>query len=141
VFEAVAVGGQIEPQCRRSDDVNVEVPQADAGGGADAFQATAQDVQGVLGGVQQDAAGLWHGEPAQARRPRRHRDGKIQGEEGLAALRFAADDADGIDRPQIGDQPALLLGTRRQRERWRDGERVQRRRPAAIFDCAGEGVA
>jgi hypothetical protein len=35
----------------------------------------------------------------------------------------------------------LLLGTSRQRERRRDGERLQRRRPAAIFACAGEGVA
>ena len=38
VFEAVAVGGQIEAQCRRGDDVNVEVTKTDAGGGADAFQ-------------------------------------------------------------------------------------------------------
>ncbi len=98
-FEAITVGGQIKSQCRCCDDVNVEVTQADAGGGADAFQATAHDVQGVLSGVQQDASGLRHGESAQARRPRRHRNGQIQGEKGFAAFRFAADDADGIGRP------------------------------------------
>jgi hypothetical protein len=35
----------------------------------------------------------------------------------------------------------LLLGTGRQGKGRRDGQRVQRRRPAAIFACAGEGVA
>ncbi len=137
----MAVRGQIEPQRGRSDDVNIEVTQADPGGGADALQATAHDVQGVFGGVEQDASGLWHGEAAQARRARRDRDSQVQGQEGFATLRLPADDADGIGRPQIGDQPALLLGTSRQRERRGDGQRVQRRRPAAIFACAGEGVA
>jgi hypothetical protein len=33
------------------------------------------------------------------------------------------------------------LGTGRQRKGRRDGERVQRRRPAAIFACVGEGMA
>jgi len=141
LLETSAVSGKIEPQRRRGDDVNVEVTQADPGGGADTLQATAHDVQGVLGGVEQDASWLWNGEAAQARRARGDRDGQIQGEEGLAALRLPTDDADGIGRPQIGDQPALFLGTSRQRERRRDGQRVQRRRPAAIFACAGEGVA
>ena len=34
----------------------------------------------------------------------------IEGEEGFAALGFAADDADGFLRPQPLDEPALLLG-------------------------------
>ena len=141
LLETSAIRGQVEPYGRRGDDVNVEITQADAGGGADPLQTTTHDVQGVLRGVEQDASGLRHGEPAQARRAGGHRDGQIQGEEGLAALRLPADDANGIRRPQIGDQPALLLGTGRQRKGRRDGERVQRRRPAAIFACAGEGVA
>ena len=67
MFEEVPVRGQIEPQRGRSDDVNIEVTQADPGGGADALQATAYDVQSVFGGVEQDASGLWHGEPASTR--------------------------------------------------------------------------
>lgn len=121
--------------------MNVEITQADAGGGTDPLQTTTHDVQGVLRSVEQDTTRLRDAEPAQARRSGGDRDGQVQREEGLAALRLPADDADGIGRPQIGDQPALLLGTSRQRERRRDGERVQRRRPAAIFACAGEGVA
>ena len=140
-LKASAVGRQIEPQRRRGDDVNIEVTKADAGGGADALQAAAHDVQGVLGGVEQDTSGLRHGEPSQARGSGGDRDGKIQREEGFAALRFPTDDTDGIGRPQIGDQPALLLGTGRKRKGRCDGERVQRRRPAAIFAWAGEGVA
>jgi hypothetical protein len=83
---------------------------------------------------------LRHAEAAQARRARRDRDGEIQGEEGLAALRLPADDADGIGRPQIGDQPALLVKADRQCKGPFDGQRVQRRRPAALFTCAGEGT-
>jgi len=141
LLEASSVSGQIEPQRRRGDDVNIEFAKADAGGSADTLQAASHDVQGVFCRVEQDASGLRHGEAAQAWSTRRHRDGQVQRQERFAALRFAADDADGIGRPQIGDQPALLLGTSRQRERRRDGQRVQRRRPAAIFACAGEGVA
>jgi hypothetical protein len=47
LFEAVAIGGQIESQGRCGNGVNVEVTQADAGGSTDAFQATAHDVQRV----------------------------------------------------------------------------------------------
>ena len=38
-------------------------------------------------------------------------DGQIEGQEGFAALRLAADDADRFLRPQVGDEPALLLGS------------------------------
>ena len=71
---------------------------SDAGGGTDAFEAPAHDVQGVLGGIEQDAPGSAHGEAAQARDAGGDGDRKVEGEEGLAAFGFAADDADGLVR-------------------------------------------
>ena len=70
------------------------------------------------------------------------RDGQIQGEEGLAALGLAADDADGLVGPQAVDEPALLLG-RRAGERDRPARRAARSSAPSGGDlhCAGEGAA
>ena len=70
-----------------------------AGGGADAVEPTTDDVQGVLGGVEQHAPGLGHGEAAQAGPAGGDGDGQIEGEEGFAAFGLAADDADGLLGP------------------------------------------
>src|SRR5690606_20577680 len=64
--ETVAVTLEVEPYRRRGDDVDVERGEASAGGGGDAGEALADDVQRILGGVQQHAAGLRRGESAQA---------------------------------------------------------------------------
>jgi hypothetical protein len=65
-------------------------------------------VQGIFGGIEQDAAGAADREAAQAGNAGGDRDGQIEGEEGFAAFGFAADDADGFFRPHPLDEPALL---------------------------------
>jgi hypothetical protein len=74
-----------------------------------ATPAAAHDVQGIFGGIEQDAAGAADREAAQAGDARGDGDGQIEREEGFAAFRFAADDADGFFRPQSLDEPALLI--------------------------------
>jgi hypothetical protein len=57
-------------------------------------------VQGVLGGVEQDASGLGHDKAAQAGRAGGDRDSEVESQERLEALGLAADDSDGLLRPQ-----------------------------------------
>ena len=108
--EAAPVGVEVEAQRRRGDDLDVEIGEPRAGGGGGAVEAAADDVQGVLGGVEEDASGLEHVEAAQAGRASGDRDGEVERQERLAALGLAADDADGLVRPQPVDEPAMLLG-------------------------------
>ena len=103
LFEALTVGGVVDSQCRGGDDVHVEVCKLDARGGADALEPAAHDMQGILGRVEQHPARPGDGEAAQAGGAGGDRDGEVQGEEGLAALRLAADDPDGLFGPQPGD--------------------------------------
>jgi len=67
-------------------------------------------VQGILGGIKQDAAGAADREAAQTGDAGGDGDGQIEGEEGFASLWLAADDADGFFGPQPLDEPALLFG-------------------------------
>jgi len=92
--EVAAVGIQIEPDGGGGYDLDVEIGQRHTGCCRDAFEATAHDVQCVLGGEQQDATGTWHGEVAQTWDAGGDRDGEVQRQERLAALWLAADDAD-----------------------------------------------
>ena len=64
VFEAVAIGGQIEAQ--GGDNLEVEAAQRDACGAAEAVEA--DDVEGVLSGGEQNRTWVGHG------KRRRHRD-------------------------------------------------------------------
>ena len=111
LFQTYAVSLEIEAQAGGGDHLHVERGETDAGRGTDALEATADDVQGVLGGIEQDAAGIGHDETTQAGNAGGDGDGQIEGEEGFAAFRFAADDADGFFRPQPLDEPALLFWT------------------------------
>ena len=140
VFEALAVGGLVDSHRGGGDDMNVQILQIAPGGGADTLEPAAHDVQGILGRVQQHPAGTCDGEAAQARCARGDRDGQVQGEEGLAAFGFAADDSDGLFGPQPGDEPALLLGPISQAVSLLDGQPAHLRRPA-ILACVGEGAA
>jgi len=97
--EAVAIGGVIEPQRGRSDHLHVEIGERDAGGVADAIETTANEVQGILGGVEQHAPGARDGILAQAGGARCDGDGQVEGEKRLTALGLAADDAHGILGP------------------------------------------
>jgi hypothetical protein len=90
----------------------------DDGGYRDAFEASAHDVQCVLGGKQQDATGTWHGEAAQTWDAGGDRDGEVQRQERLAALRLAAAQAEGflIDPSFVAIVP---LGGRHVQYFWR----------------------
>lgn len=104
--ERIAITVDVEPHRRRGDDVDVELGQVATGGARDTGEPLSHDVERVLGGEDQDAAGTRDREAAHARRSRRDRDGKVEREEGLAALGLASDDADGLVTPQLLDEPA-----------------------------------
>ena len=99
LVEADPIGLEIETQCRRGDHLDIEIGEGQTGGGADPVEPPADDVEGVFGGVEQDASGLGHGEAAQAARTGGDGHGEIEGEEGFAAFWLAADDADGLLGP------------------------------------------
>ena len=109
LVETGAVGIEVEAQSGGGDHLDIEIGEIAAGGGADAVEPAPHDMQGILGGVEEDAPGPLHGEAAQAGRAGGDRDGEVECEEGFAAFRLAADDADGFLGPQAVDQPALFL--------------------------------
>ena len=140
--EVAPIDLEVEAQRRRDDDLDIEIGEPRAGGGGDAVEATADDVQGVLGGVEQDASGLKHVEAAQAGRAGGDRDGEVESQERLAALGLAADDADGLIRPQPGDEPAMLVGALGQAPGRLDGQHarqrpIARRRAGLASGCGG----
>ena len=57
VGEVAAVGVEVEAQDRRRDHLDIEVGERAACGGRDAFEAPAHNVECILGGKEQDAAG------------------------------------------------------------------------------------
>jgi len=130
--EVAPIGLDVEAQRRRGDDLDVEIGEHHAGRGGDAVEAAAHDVQGVLGGVEQDASGLEHVEAAQAGGAGCDRDGEVERQKRLAALRLAADDADGLVGPQSCDEPAMLLGALGQAPGGLDGQHAGQR---AVARC------
>ena len=139
VIEAPAVGLEIEPHGGCGDDLDVEIGEREAGGGADAVEPSAHDVERILGGVEQNAPGAWHGEATQARDAGCDRDSKVECEEGFAAFGLAADDADRLLGPQGGDEPALVLGAIGEAPGGLDRQQAHRRRPVAVLVSAGGG--
>ena len=92
LLQAGAIGLEVEAETGSGDDLQVEFGEIDRGGGANAVEATADDVQGgVLGGVEQDAPGLLDGEAAQAGRAGGDGDGQVEGKEGFALRRTRAE--------------------------------------------------
>src|SRR6476646_4564423 len=100
LIEGRAVGLEIEAQAGGGDHLDVECSETDAGGGTDAIEAASDDVECVLGGIEQNAAGSAHREAAQTGDAGSDGDGEIEGEEGFAAFGLAADDAAGFVGPQ-----------------------------------------
>src|SRR5271155_5389529 len=100
-------------------------------------------MQGILGGVEEDAPGPLHGEAAQAGRAGGDGDGEVEGEEGFAAFRLSADDADGFLGPQAVDQPALFLSPLGEGMGGGDGKPVDRRLAAgpAVLGWAAKAQA
>ena len=127
VVQALAVTVMVEAQCGDVDDGDVEVMEGSGGGLGDAFETAAHEMAGILCGVHQDRAGLCGGEVTQARDARGDADGEVEGEEGFAALGFAADDADGVAAPQRVDEPLLVAGPVLELDRGSCGEGAHRR--------------
>src|SRR6266545_96354 len=140
LVEARPVGVQVDPHDRRGDHLNVEVGEVHAGCGADPLEPPSHDMERVLGGEEKNAARARHREAAQAGRAGRDRHGKVEGEEGLAALRLASDDPHRLLGPETGDEPAPLLGAGREPVCGLDREQAHLRRPAA-FASRGGGAA
>ncbi len=129
LIESCAIGFEIEAQAGRGDHLDVEFGESGVGRSTDAFEAAPDDVQGVFGGIEQDAARAADREAAQAGDAGGDGDGQIEGEEGFAAFGFAADDADGFFGPQPIDEPALLLGAIGETPGRLDRKLGHRRRP------------
>ena len=107
--QGVAVGFDIEAHRGRGDDVDVQVGERAPGGGSNAGEPLPDDVERVLGGEEQDAAGLRRRKPTQARYAAGDRNGHGEREKRLADLGFSADDADGLVAPQLVDEPLAFL--------------------------------
>jgi hypothetical protein len=88
--------------------LDVEIAERDPGRGSNALEPPADNGGSVLGGIEENAAGVGHHEAAQAGDAGGHSNGEVKGQEVFAALGLAADDADGVMGPQIGDEPAQL---------------------------------
>jgi hypothetical protein len=80
-LETGAVGLVVETQALGGDHLDIEIGEIAAGGGADTVEPASHDMQGILGGVEQDAPGPLHGEAAQAGRAGGDSDGKVEGED------------------------------------------------------------
>ncbi len=141
LIEPSAVGFEIEAQAGSGDYLHVECGETDAGRGADTFEAAANDVKGVFGGIEQDAAGTADREATQAGDAGGDGDGQIEGEEGFAALGLAADDTDGFFRPQPVDEPALLFGAMGEAPGRLDRKLAHRRRRVAALISLAAGTA
>ena len=105
--EAAAVVGLVEAQRGDVDDLDVGVLERDPGGATDAVEALADDMERILGGIEEDGAGGSHGEAPEAGSTRGDGHSHLQGEKRLAALGLAADDADGLGGPELVDEPAF----------------------------------
>jgi hypothetical protein len=106
INEAFLVELGVEPKRRRGDRVDIELGEIELEMGADTFEASADDVQGVFGSVEEDSAFARDGKVSQARRAGGDGDGHIEDEEALATLGFASDDADGLVGPEALDEPS-----------------------------------
>ncbi len=100
----------VEPQRRHGDEVDIEAFEVGAGCGGNSLEAPAHDEGIILGGEQQHRTALTDWKASQAGATGGNRDGKIESEEGFAALGFPADDPDRLGAPQAFDQPILGAG-------------------------------
>lgn len=139
-LEALAIPFQIKSQGGGGDHLHIQCRELAAGRLADALEARAHDVLGVLGGEEQHAPGSGNGEAPQRRVPGGDRDCEVECEEALAALGLTAHDADGALAPETLDEPALLLGPFGQAMRGLDRQDAHRLRPAPAATFSGVAV-
>lgn len=108
--QAVAVGRSVEAEHRDGDDMDVERIERDAGSRGDTGEALADHGERVLGREEEHGPGDVRRKLAQARCAGGDGDSEIEGEEGLAALGLAAEDADRLVEPEGLDEPAWAVG-------------------------------
>ena len=134
--QAILVLGQIQAEGRGGDDLEIEGLKHDASGPGNTRQARAHDVERVFGGEEQHAPSAGGAKAPQTRRAGGDSDRQVEGEKRLAALGLTADDTDGLGRPELFDQPAVLgaldrEGVRRLHRQQRHRAASVRRRPLA----------
>ena len=112
-MQLVPVVGEIEPEAGRGDDVDRQIAERDRGRPAQALEARAHEMQRVLRRIEQHRPAPDGGEATQTRRPARHRDEQVEGQEAFPALRLAADHADRLIGPQIGRSATAAPADRR----------------------------
>ena len=115
---------EIETHAGGGDHLDGQIGEGDAGGVGDALEPCAHQMQRVLGGVQEHGPVTHRPESTQARDAAGDGDDDVEGQEALAALRLAADDADGLVGPEVLDEPAVLGRTDRQVARTGNGQLV-----------------
>src|SRR3989441_6607337 len=136
--QSALVLAEIEAQARAGDDVDLEALEGHLCGKSDPLDSPAHDVGGVLGREQEHGALVRHGETTQAGGAGGDRDCDVEGEEGLAGLGLASDDADGLLGPELFDQPASILGPDFELVGTADGQRAAHRERRA--DAGREGA-
>ena len=107
--------------------------------GTVAIDPATDEVESVLGGIEQDAARTAHREAAQAGDARG--DGQIEDEKRFGAFWLAAEDSDGFFRPQPLGEPALLFGAVGETPGRLDRKQGHRRRRVATLVSLAAGVA
>src|SRR5271157_3002829 len=83
LIEPCAVGLEIEAQAWGRDHLDVEFGEADTGGGEDALEAATDDMERVLGGIEQYTTRARDREAPQAGDAGGDGDRQIEGEEGF----------------------------------------------------------
>lgn len=122
-----AIARGIEAEGRCDDQAEVEVAEPEAACGRDGGEARAQVGGRLLGAVEEHRPRLRHGEVAEGRGAARDRDGEIEGEPGLAALRGTPDHADALRAPEALDEPGAPGALARHRGGGEDGQRLDAR--------------
>jgi hypothetical protein len=116
VGEAAPIGLEIEPERGSGDDLDIEIGKVDAGGDGDALEPPAHSGRGILGGIEEDTAGVGYRKTPQAGNTSSNGNGQIERQERPAALGLAADDADGSwdHRSVISQHSSAARSPRRQ---------------------------
>ncbi len=142
LLEPCAIELDIEPHHGLEDDVDIEGIESDT------FAATAipaslwRTIASESSAAKSNTSALRTvGETTQARCACSDGHGHVEREEGLAALRLAANDADGLCGPKAFDEPALFFRTHIEFVGETDGERAHRRLAFAAVVEAFDGAA
>lgn len=111
--EPLLIGRAVQTQRIDCNDTKIQRGQRDSVVMGERFQAQAQVRCGIFRGIKKHRPCGGHGEPVQARGAGSHRHGHLQCQPGLVALGMAPNDAHGLCRPQLINQPGRCGSGRR----------------------------